>query len=68
MSKPTILTDEQRIAYVLNGGSSCPLCGDETIDGTSVQIDNGTAWQNVSCNECNAEWQDIYSLTDVIGQ
>ena len=61
------LTVDQKDTYVGNGGDCCPHCQSNDLDGTGVHIDSGTAWQNISCNECNAEWQDIYSLTDIVG-
>ena len=63
-----ILTDEQRIAHVLGLGLKCPVCHDGDIEGSMFQADSGNVWQNMSCNECNIEWQDVYSLTDVLGR
>ena len=28
-----------------------------------VEIDNGSAWQEVKCDSCKATWQDVYKLT-----
>lgn len=46
--------------------STCPKCGSTDIYGDIVTIDNGTAYQSVSCNECEAEWLNVYSLSNQI--
>lgn len=56
----TQLTVEQ---YVSKRGAKCPVCRSPELDGGSVEIDAGTAWQKVGCNSCNAEWTDQYQLT-----
>ena len=40
----------------------CPVCGSEDITGSFVEIDDDVATQEVSCNECDAEWTDLYKL------
>jgi transcription elongation factor Elf1 len=59
------LTQAQVKAYLENS-SSCPFCGESDIEGSSVEIDSGGAWQNIDCNNCGAKWQDVYTLTDII--
>ena len=59
------LTREQIDEYISSGGIKCPVCGDWDITGGSVQIDAGVAWQDVSCSNCDYEWTDIYTLTDI---
>ena len=50
--------------YINNGGNNCPCCGSGNL-GTedNVQVDSGSAWQKVHCNDCGAIWNDIWSLT-----
>lgn len=48
--------------YVAKGGSLCPFCGSDNIEGYSVEIDGNTAWQDIGCNECDNEWRDVYKL------
>lgn len=49
--------------YVEKGGSICPSCGSANICTTSsMEVDGGSAWQNCKCNDCDAEWNDVYSL------
>ena len=49
--------------YISKGGVLCPNCGSWDIAGGGVDIDAGIAWQEISCNSCNAEWTDTYRLT-----
>lgn len=52
-------------AYIKSGYTKCPKCKSENIEGGSVEIDCNGASQDVTCLDCNAEWTDIYTLTDV---
>lgn len=45
-----------------NGGLRCPLCGSENLEGSNIQVDAGIAWQNIICEDCEANWSDIYKL------
>ena len=63
--KKIILTEEQKKAYIEGNQCICPVCKCDDIEGSSVNIDSGGAWQSVSCNNCNREWVDIYKLVDV---
>lgn len=49
--------------YLDEGGTRCPFCGSHDITGDDVNIDAGSAWQDVFCNDCSSEWQDTYTLT-----
>jgi transposase-like protein len=50
--------------YVQHGGLKCPSCGAGNVEGQKgVEIDGGTAWQSVSCTDCDATWTDLYTLT-----
>jgi len=51
--------------YLQCGGVNCPECGGSSIEGGSVELDAGIAWQNVTCPDCGASWTDQYSLTGV---
>ena len=50
-------------AYVKKGGISCPYCGCEDVFGGFLEVDAGTASQEVICNGCEKRWRDIYTLT-----
>ena len=58
------LTDEQKKAYLKNSGK-CPYCKSEDISGGFVQVDGDTAWQELTCNDCDEQWNDVYTLSDV---
>lgn len=49
--------------YVAGKGNKCPSCEGKNLEGNSVEIDGGTASQEVSCNDCSSEWLDLYELT-----
>lgn len=49
--------------HIDNGATQCPYCNSYNIEGQEINIDSGSAWQDVSCNECGQEWQDTYTLT-----
>lgn len=55
----TQMTDEQ---YVAKGGCQCPVCGSGDISGGPVEVDAGTAWQEIFCSACQASWNDMYKL------
>lgn len=48
--------------YVACKGDSCPFCGASGPIGQSWNTENGVASQEMSCNECDREWVDIYNL------
>jgi hypothetical protein len=54
------MTDAQ---YVARGGNCCPSCGSHDISGGSITVDGRTAYQGVTCADCDAEWNDTYQLT-----
>ena len=56
--KPKLTSD----AYVSHKGLLCPMCGSMDLDGESVEIEAGFAYQEVRCLECGADWTDEYSL------
>lgn len=59
------LTEEQKKRYMECRGNCCPACESSDISGGHVEINDGFAWQDVDCKACDAEWQDIYTLTSV---
>jgi hypothetical protein len=59
--------DEKRVQkYVNNGGNCCPQCEATDLEGTFVEVQSGSAYQRVSCNDCGAAWTDTYTLTGFI--
>ena len=57
----TLKTQEQYLKEV----SKCPNkdCNSTDIDGGSITVEGRQAWQQVSCNECDTVWNDVYTLT-----
>lgn len=61
-----MFTKKQEKTYLENGGTKCPKCGSENIEGASWNADGGgTASQEVSCLDCDAEWFDVYNLVGI---
>ena len=53
------LTNEE---YAASGGVACPHCGHEGVTGPEVNIDEGVATQEVTCDSCDKSWTDVYQL------
>lgn len=49
--------------YAKDGGARCPVCDSENILGCDTDINDGCVYQNIICNNCRAEWVDVYKLT-----
>lgn len=49
--------------YVARGGVRCPHCRSWDIEGGVVEIESGTASQEVWCSSCGRAWCDTYELT-----
>lgn len=56
-------------AYLAKGGGVCPNCRSDQIEGGSIGVDGPVAVQPVVCNDCDAQWNDVYHLagyTDLV--
>jgi transposase-like protein len=58
MTDKTMTSDE----YVGKLDLQCPHCHSTNISGGEVNIDVGTATQEVTCDDCYATWLDVYHL------
>ena len=56
---------EQEKQKYLKSPNHCPKCGSENINSGTIEADGSSAWSNVTCEDCNAVWKDIYKLTDI---
>ncbi len=57
----TEMTDKE---YVEKGGNECPYCSSQYIKVVSdIQTNLHCAWNDVVCEGCGKEWQDIYTFT-----
>lgn len=59
-----MLTKEQKKNY-LKKSHLCPFCKSDNICGGDCEINDGRAYQTVTCNDCNKSWSDCYELVDV---
>ena len=57
---------QQRADYLAAGGSHCPYCKSDEIEGRSSDFEGGTVSQEITCLVCNMSWHDIYTLADVL--
>jgi len=56
-----VMTDEQ---YLARRGRVCPSCGGSNLSGAGrPDTENCTAWQKISCDDCDATWNDQYRMT-----
>jgi hypothetical protein len=62
------LTAQQKLDYMNAGGNKCPFCGSRDIEGKG-ETNSDSDWHTneVRCNACGAEWNDVYTLTGVEG-
>lgn len=51
--------------YITKNASVCPICESDNISGGSIDMDSTFACQSVTCQDCDAEWTDIYHLRSV---
>jgi hypothetical protein len=58
MKKKFPLTDKQ----YLKNPTICPVCRSSDISGGQVDVDMGSCWQEIECEDCGAKWTDIYKL------
>lgn len=61
-----MLTEEEKIDYIEGGYGECPYCGSTDIVGHSVEISGNSAYQDVTCSDCNRKWCDSYVLVDIL--
>jgi len=56
----------QKNRYLREEGMMCPICeSDDIASQDSTEFDGITAWQDVKCNNCEAEWSDIFYLRGI---
>lgn len=61
----SVISEKAKKKYLKNHGNKCPHCGSTELNSHAFESDDNYAWRDVSCLECDEEWQDIYILTDV---
>lgn len=58
-------TEEEAAKYVELGGTACPKCGNHMLMGSIVQVKSGQAWQDITCDDCEIVFRDLYKLIGV---
>lgn len=51
--------------YVRLGMSRCVYCNSSDIEGGDAEVDGGDAYVPVHCNNCNAQWNDVYKFQGI---
>jgi transcription elongation factor Elf1 len=59
------MTAEQKAAYLASGGTMCPFCDSHNISAGKLDSEGTGAYQEVECKDCEAEWNDVFTLVDV---
>lgn len=55
-------SDPKQRAYVEADGCVCPNCESVNVSAREGDVDGAMFWQNVVCNDCEAQWVDHYFL------
>jgi transposase-like protein len=51
--------------YVASGGTFCPFCKGNNIEGQDLDFEGGVILQRVVCLDCGKEWKDCYRLSGI---
>ncbi|ARM86143.1 hypothetical protein [Marinobacter salarius] len=54
--------------YLAGEPNLCPCCHSDEVEGDEVVIQGKKAIQEMGCNNCEAEWEDVYTLSAVRSQ
>jgi len=57
--------EEKITNYIKHGGNFGIFCNSPDIEGDSIEVDDGTAQQNITCLCCGATWTDNYKLRSI---
>lgn len=59
-----ISTETRQEAYLKRGGSRCPVCNSDQLEGDGpYNADGDYAWHRIKCLRCDSTWNDIYKLS-----
>lgn len=61
------ITYKMQQDYIDSEGSACPFCASDDIEGAGVAVESGIATQRMFCNDCEESWEDVYTLSNVVG-
>lgn len=62
---PELEWEKKKEAYIKSSYCKCPYCESENIEGAMVEVDSGSAYQPISCNDCHKTWEDVYNFVNV---
>jgi|WetSurSiteA1Bulk_404760.scaffolds.fasta_scaffold773768_1 hypothetical protein len=51
--------------YLKSDGLLCPFCGSSYIVAGDIEFEVAEVWQDVRCNDCKKEWNEVYTLTRI---
>jgi hypothetical protein len=53
--------------YIRTGGTKCPFCGadGDQLDSGSFETDCNYSSREVTCDACDEEWTELYTMTGV---
>jgi Zn finger protein HypA/HybF involved in hydrogenase expression len=60
-----MFTKEQEETYLEHGGTKCPKCRSEWVEGDSWNVEYETATQECHCSACGANWYDVYDRVGI---
>lgn len=60
MTRTPQLTQKE---YIEKLGIQCPFCKSTNTHINDTDYDAGTISQDIECDDCNATWQHVYTLT-----
>ena len=59
------MTPEDRKQYIESRGLFCPFCESKELQVGEIELNEDQCEVEVSCDLCEKEWEEIYTLTDV---
>ena len=59
------LTAKRIQTYVAKSGVNCVGCDGANLSGGFIEVCDGGAVQEMTCDDCGATWNDAYKLSDV---
>lgn len=57
--------EDPKIREYISSPVHCPNCQSQNIEGGSVEIDEGTATQDIRCLDCDSSWTDHYTISHI---
>ncbi len=58
----SLVKNEDYVELARRGNQICIKCRAEDCEGGNITVENGRAYQDMTCAHCGHEWTDIYQL------